>query len=138
MNEISIAEETYSEIVRQKVNLYSTSSLTLFKDYMNNRRSEWEEDKELELEQVNAMALKKYNKLPISWRWSKKDPKDAHIPDLLGVTQNLAYDSKKSSDKSNTSNMESTKGKTEYIRDIPPWMPEEPKSGVVNKTKDEK
>ena len=30
-NEISIAGETYPEIVRQKFNLYSTSSLPLFK-----------------------------------------------------------------------------------------------------------
>ena len=32
MNEISIALESYSEIFRQKFNLYSTSSCPLFKD----------------------------------------------------------------------------------------------------------
>ena len=39
MNEISIAEETYSEILRQKFILYSTSSCPLFKDYMETSRS---------------------------------------------------------------------------------------------------
>ena len=34
MNEISIAGETYSEIVRQQFNLYSISSFPLFKEYM--------------------------------------------------------------------------------------------------------
>ena len=43
MNEISITGETYSEIVRQKFTLYFTSSLSLFKEYMETRRSEWEE-----------------------------------------------------------------------------------------------
>ena len=42
MNEISIAGETYSEIVRQKFTLYSTLSFPLFKDYMDSRRSERE------------------------------------------------------------------------------------------------
>ena len=41
MNEISIAGETYSEIVRQKFTLYSTSSFPLSKDCMYTRRSEW-------------------------------------------------------------------------------------------------
>ena len=30
--------------------------------------------------------------------------------------------------------MESTKGETAYIRDITPWILDEPKSGVGNKT----
>ena len=42
MNEISISGETYSKIVRQKFNPYSTSSCPLFKDYMNTRKSEWD------------------------------------------------------------------------------------------------
>ena len=46
MNEISIYGKTYSEIVRQKLYLYSTLSCPLFKNYMDTRRSEWEEDKD--------------------------------------------------------------------------------------------
>ena len=42
MNEISVAEETYSEFLSQNFNLYSTLSCPLFKDYMDTRRSEWE------------------------------------------------------------------------------------------------
>ena len=59
MNEISIAGENYSEIARQQFTLYSTSSWTLFKDYMDTRRSEWEEDKDFTSEQARAMDLKK-------------------------------------------------------------------------------
>ena len=68
---------------------------------------------------MRDMALDNYNKLLTSGRWSKKDPKDAQILDLVGVDQNLADDSKKSSDKSNR---ESTKGYQAYTRDLPPWM----------------
>ena len=78
MNNISIPRETYSEIVRHKLNLYSTSSWTLFKDYMDTKRSEWEEYKESTWEQVMTIALESYNKLLTSGRWSKKYPKDAH------------------------------------------------------------
>ena len=41
MNEISIAGESYSEIVRHKFKLYPTLSLPLCKDYIGNKRSEW-------------------------------------------------------------------------------------------------
>ena len=84
------------------------------------------------------MDLKKYNKLLASGRWSGKDPKDAHIIYLVGVSKNIADDSNKSSEKSNISKLESTKGETAYIRDIPPWILEEPKGGLVNKNKDGK
>ena len=76
------------------------------------------------------MDPKKYNKLLTSGRWSNKDPKDAHILALFVVAQNIADDSNKASDKSNTSNRESPKGELEYTRDLPPWMPEETKCGV--------
>ena len=79
------------------------------------------------------MALKKYNKLLTSGRWSIKDHKDDQILGLVGVAQKIANDSKKSYDKSN---MESTKGDAVYIRDIPPWIMEYPKGGV-KKTEDE-
>ena len=46
-NKISIAGEIYSEILRQQLLLYSTSSCPLFRDYMETRRSEWEEVNEL-------------------------------------------------------------------------------------------
>ena len=46
-HEISISGETYSEILSNKLNLYSTSSFPLFKEYMYTRRSDWEEDKDL-------------------------------------------------------------------------------------------
>ena len=54
MNEISIYGETYSKLVRQQIKLYSTSSCSLFKDYMETRRSEWEEEKEYTSYQVRA------------------------------------------------------------------------------------
>ena len=41
MNEISIAGESYSEIMRHKFKLYPTLSLPLCKDYIGNKRSEW-------------------------------------------------------------------------------------------------
>ena len=78
------------------------------------------------------MALKKYNNLLTSGRWSNKDPKYLSI---LGVAQNLVDGSNKSSDKSNTSKTESTKGEIAYIRDPPPWIMEELKVGVGSKTK---
>ena len=53
------------------------------------------------------MALKKYNNLLTSGRWSTKDPKDAQILDLVGVAQKLSDDLNKSSDKYNRG---STKG----------------------------
>ena len=59
---------------------------------------------------MRAMALNSYNKPLTSGRWSTKDPKDDQILALLGVSQNIAYDSKKSSEKSNTPNRETTKG----------------------------
>ena len=68
------------------------------------------------------MALKKYNNLLTSWRWSTKYTEGAQILILVGVEQNLAYDSKKSSEKSNTSNRETTKVNPSYIRYLPPWI----------------
>ena len=56
------------------------------------------------------MDLYNYNNLLTSGRWSKKYPKDDQILAQLGMAQNLADDSNKSSEKSNTSNMDSTKG----------------------------
>ena len=63
MNDIYLSREIYSETVSQKFTLYYTSSLTIFNDYMDARRSEWEEEKDFTTEQVRYMALKKYNNL---------------------------------------------------------------------------
>ena len=68
------------------------------------------------------MALNNYNNLLHSRRWTSKDTKDSHILDLLIVTQNISDDSKKSSDKSKTSNRDSTKGEPAYTRYLLPWM----------------
>ena len=84
------------------------------------------------------MALNKYNNLLTSGRWSTKDIKYFQILSLAGVAQKLAYESKISSEKSNTSNRETTKGEPAYTRDLPPWMVEETKSGAGNKNKDGK
>ena len=51
------------------------------------------------------------------------------------MDKKLADDSKKSSKKSNR---ESTKVEPAYIRDLPPWMMEDPKGGGGNKTKHRK
>ena len=40
------------------------------------------------------MALNKYKNILTSGRWHTKDTKDAQILALVGVAQNLAYDSK--------------------------------------------
>ena len=48
------------------------------------------------------------------------------------MDQKISDDSKKSSEKSNTSNIDTTKGEPAYIRDLPTWILEEPK-GVVGK-----
>ena len=77
---------------------------------MDTRRSEWEEDKNFTAEQVRATSLKKYNKLLNSRRCYTKDPKDTQILALVEVTPNIADDSNKSYEKSNTSNKETTKG----------------------------
>ena len=82
---------------------------------------------------MRATALKKYNKILTQERWYTKDYKDAQIISLVLVAEKISHDYKKSSDKSNTSNRENTKGEPAYIRDIPPWMLEEPKGGVGNK-----
>ena len=94
---------------------------------MDTKMSEWEEDKDVTADQVRAMVLDKYNNILTSERWSNKDPKYAQILALVGVNQNLVENSKKSFEKSNTFNMESTKGEPAYIRDLPNWMLEEPK-----------
>ena len=119
--------------MRHKLTLYSTSSCPIFKDYMDTRRSEWEEEKDFTADQVRAMSLKKYNKLLTSGRWSTKDPKDNHILALVVLAQNLSEEFKKSSEKSNTSKKDTTNGESAYIRDLPPFMPEYPKVGVKKK-----
>ena len=86
MNEISIEEETHSEIVRQKLKLYSTSSCPIFRDYMETIRSEWEEEEKFTEDQVRSMDLNKYNNILTSERWSTKDPKDANILALVIVS----------------------------------------------------
>ena len=96
--------------MRQKFNLYSTYSFPLFKDYIGTRRCEYEDENGLTEDQVRDTDLKKYNNLLTSGRWSNNDPKDAHILYLVRVSQKLADEPNKSSDKSNTSNRESTKG----------------------------
>ena len=115
-----IAGETYSEIVRQKFTLYYTSLCPLFKEYMETRRSEWQEDKDFTEDQVRSMDLNNYNNLLTSERWYTKDTKDAQILALVGVAQNLADESKKLFDKSNNFNRETTKGYQSYTRDLPP------------------
>ena len=95
MNKISISGETCSEILRQKFNLYLTSSCPLFKDYMETRRIEWKEDRDFTAEQVRATELNNSNNLLTSGRWPNKDPNDAHILALVGVSQKLAYNLKK-------------------------------------------
>ena len=105
---------------------------------MDTRRSEWEEEKEFTSYQVRDMSLKNYKNLLTSGRWSNKYHKYYQILALLGLAKNLADDSKKSSDKSNTSKRESTKGDPYYIRDLPPWMLEYPKYRVGDKYKDGK
>ena len=130
MNEISIAGETYSEIVRQKFTLYSTSSCQLFKDYVETRRSDWEEDNNFTAVKVRYTDLNKYNNPLTSGRWYTKYTKDYNILSLVGATQKLADDSNKSSDKSNTSNRETTNGELFYINDRPPWMLEDPECRV--------
>ena len=95
MNEIYIVGDTYSEIVRHQFTHYSTSSCPLFKDYMETRRSEWEEDKDFTEDQVRYIDLNNYNNLLTSGRWSTKYPKDDKILALVGVYQKLADGSKK-------------------------------------------
>ena len=56
------------------------------------------------------MYVKNYNNLLNSGRWSTEDPKDYQILALVGVDQKLADDSNKSSERSNTSNRDTTKG----------------------------
>ena len=97
---------------------------------MDTRRSKWDEDKDFTTDQVVSMSLKKYNNLLNSGRWSNKDPKYVQILSVVLVDQNLSDNSNKSSYKSNTSNRESTKVDLDYIRDLLPWILEEPNGGV--------
>ena len=105
---------------------------------METRQSDWEEVNYFTSEQLSDMALKTYIYLLTSGRRYNKETKDSHILDLVGVTQKLSDDSKKSSEKFNTSNRESNKVDPDYIRDLPTWTLEEPKGGVENKTKDKR
>ena len=81
--------------MRQQLNLYSNSECPLFKNYMETRRSEWEEDKEFTSDQVRAIGTNKYNNFLSSGRWSNKDSKDAQILAVVGLDQNLSDESKK-------------------------------------------
>ena len=105
---------------------------------MDTRRSKCGEDTDFKVEQVRDIYLKNYNNILTSGRCSTKDPKYAPIISILGVDQKLADDYKKLSEKDNTSNRDTTKGESDYIRDLPPWILEEPEYGVGNKTKDRK
>ena len=86
---------------------------------------------------MRVIALNNYDNLLNSGRWSTKYPKDAQIVAIAGVAQKLAYDSNKSSEKSNTSNRETTKGDPAYTRDLSPWTMKETNGGV-KKNKDRK
>ena len=89
---------------------------------METRRSAWDEDKYFTAEHESSKDLKKYSNLLTSGSWCTKYPKVSHILALVGVDQKLADAPKKSYDKSNTPNRETTKGYRAHIRDIPPWM----------------
>ena len=84
--------------MRQKFNLYFTSSCPIIKDYLDTKRSEWEEDKDFIEDQLRYMALNKYKNLITSVGFSNKYPKDAQILVLLGLAQKISDDSKKSSE----------------------------------------
>ena len=86
---------------------------------METIRSEWDKEKYLTSEKMMAVSVKNYNNFLTSGRCYNKDPKDADILALGGVSQNLADKSNKSSDKPNR---EPTKGDIDYIRYLPPWM----------------
>ena len=100
---------------------------------MDTWRRKWYEVKESIAEQVRVMYLKKYNKIIISGRCYTKDNKDYNIMDIVGMAQNIADESKKESEKPNKY---SPKGEPDYIRDLPPWMIDDPKGGVGNVTKE--
>ena len=68
------------------------------------------------------MDLNKYKNLLTPGRWPRNYPNDAHILALAGVAQKIADDSNKSSNKSKTSNRESTNGDPAYTRDLPSWI----------------
>ena len=76
------------------------------------------------------MVLNSYNNLLTSGSWSSKDPKDDPTLALFGMSQKIANDPKKSSDKSNS---DPNKVDPDYIRDLLLWMLEYPKFVVVNK-----
>ena len=59
---------------------------------MDNRRGEWEEEKYFTLEHVRVIALKNYNNIITTRRWSAKYPKDSQILAIVGVAQNVADD----------------------------------------------
>ena len=60
---------------------------------MYTRSSEWEEEKYFTLEHVRVIALKNYNNILTTRRWSAKYPKDSQILAIVGVAQNIADDS---------------------------------------------
>ena len=124
--------------MRQQFTFYYTSSSPIFKDYMETRRSEWEEENDFIVEQVRAIYLKKYKNLLTLGIWSTKNPKDAQILSLVGLDQNIADESKKSYERLHTSNRDTTKEEPSYIRDLPHYFLEDPKCGVVNKKNIEK
>ena len=94
---------------------------------METSRSEWEEDKELTAYWVRSTYLNNLNSLITSGIWCNKDYKDVHIIALVRLAQKLADNSKKSYEKYNTSNRDSTKGEPACIRHLPPCNLEEPK-----------
>ena len=63
------------------------------------------------------------------WPWriiTTSSPQGCGLPGiprvLIEVAQKLSDDSKKSSERSNTSKRETTKGEPSYIRDLSPWI----------------
>ena len=75
--------------------------MSTLQEYMDNRRIEWEQDKEFTEEQVRSMELNNYYVLITSGSWYTKNPKYSQILTLVVVDQTIEDDSKKSPEKHN-------------------------------------
>ena len=124
MDEIELAGDTFDKLVRHQFNVYETLTCQAFKDYIQNKRDEWEDDKNFTAREVRALALKKYNNLTESGRWVTKDPNDAKIVALVGVSEKLAkqLDSSKGRTKTKSDQQQQAGSSSQsYHRNLPQW-----------------
>ena len=68
--------------------LLSTKN-SVFKDFIQRKKDQWEDGTDMTLDELSASALSKYNNMVEQRTWNEKDPKDAKIIALATQVETL-------------------------------------------------